>query len=81
MTVTPSMNPTTTVTGVLLAFVGAATLVLTLQTIELGASAGWRSTNSAPAPMAQPTQTRGTNAMGATALLDDGTLSASRGRN
>lgn len=81
MTVTPSINPTATVTGGLLAFAGAVALALTLQTIDLGASAGWRSTNAAPAPMTQPTQTRGTNATDATALMDEGAISIARGRN
>ena len=47
MTATPSMTPKTSVTGVLLACAGAATLALLLQTVNLPEIGGWRSTNAA----------------------------------
>lgn len=81
MTVTPSMTPKTSMTGVLLACVGAAALMAIVQMVDLPGSGGWRSTNAAPAPITAATQTRGTHAMDATAMMEAGDVSTARGRN
>lgn len=81
MTVTPTMTPKTSMTGVLLACVGAAALFSVLQMIEVPGSGGWRSTNTTPAQMTVPTQTRGNNGMEATAFGAAGDVSTVRGRN
>jgi hypothetical protein len=81
MTVAPSITTQTTVTGVLLACVGAAALISILQLVELPGSGGWRATVAGPAPIGAPDQTRGTNALFAGATLHEGDISAARGRN
>ena len=81
MTVAPSMTTQTTVTGVLLACVGAAALISILQLVQLPGAGGWRAGAAAPAPMETPVQTRGTNALFAGATLHEGDISVARGRN
>lgn len=81
MTVAPSITPNTTVTGFVLVCAGIAALATVLNLAAPSVTGGWRSTIAAPVTQDAPTPTRGTHAQTSAFAMDQGEVSAARGRN
>jgi hypothetical protein len=81
MTATPSMTPnsTATVTGVLLACVGAAALIAVVQSVALSGAGSFRGTHVTAAPVTEPVQVRGSRAP--TVLNDADLITVARARD
>jgi hypothetical protein len=81
MTVAPSITPNATVTGLVLVCAGMAALATVLNLAAPSITGGWRSTMAAPVMQEAPAATRGTHAQIAAYAMDQGEISAARGRN